>query len=842
MKKCYPYLVLKYVLLLIVLLNGDPLKSQTFCERLCEGDFEIGYVTPCPPHQTTITCWKTPAANGYNLMEIWGTGCDGVTAYDGNNFTEVNADVVSYIYQNFVGTAGSAAVLSFAHRGRYGTDVVNVSVGPPAGPFTSLGDFSAGNTGWTYNELNITLPANSSSQYRLKFTAVSSSNGNLTQGNFLDAVSLKTPAPIVQATTVNPTCSYTQDGSIALTVTTGTAPFSYYLQPGGSGAYHDHLGPGTYAVMVTDAGGCPAISTVVLLPGPGSITNISAGICEGESYAFNGTNYTTAGSYQASYPVSAVCDSIVNLQLSVYQPYLDTQEVLACGAFYTYNGVEYSGTQTVVYQTVHGCDSAIVLVPYADYAFDLPVASDSVICPGESVQFTLDITTPIHDNVSFLWTPASRLNDPTIPNPVAVINETTTFSVTITTACNQFYTEITIEVADPGDVFTDGDTSVCRGHSVQLSATGGISYVWSPATGLNDPASGNPIATPVVPTMYYVDVTMPAGCVFRDSVMVDVFFILPSPAMPDTLAICFGTSATVHVSGADTYAWASLPGISPLTGETVTISPAADATYYCDFTNSCGTVRDSLFADVIVPDIGAGSDTSICPGGEAVLFAFGGVAYAWSPAGTVTPHSGAEVVASPSESTVYRVIGKDQSGCKDTAFVSVTVFPHAFIQACPDVYTSPGEEIQLSAVSTTPGPFVWSPSEYLSCVVCEAPTALPEREFTYTVSYTDTNGCSASDEVSIYYDAFLYIPNTFTPDGNTVNDAFKASGVNVSEFELFIYDRWGEQVCRLASFDDGWDGTFGGKICPDGTYAWEATYIDLRNNVKVVNGHITLLR
>ena len=200
------------------------------------------------------------------------------------------------------------------------------------------------------------------------------------------------------------------------------------------------------------------------------------------------------------------------------------------------------------------------------------------------------------------------------------------------------------------------------------------------------------------------------------------------------------------------------------------------------------------------------------------------------------------VAASPIQPTTYYVIGTDANGCVDTDSVFVDLYPLAFIQTNPDVYSFIGDQIQLSATSTTSGIYIWSPSEHLTCVACPNPIANPDENYIYVVSYTDENGCSASDTVRIYYDPILYVPNTFTPNGDEHNQLFAVKGGNFDGLELNIYNRWGELIHTITSIDETWDGTYKGQMCQDGTYTWKATLIDLQGEEHLFTGHINLIR
>jgi gliding motility-associated-like protein len=106
----------------------------------------------------------------------------------------------------------------------------------------------------------------------------------------------------------------------------------------------------------------------------------------------------------------------------------------------------------------------------------------------------------------------------------------------------------------------------------------------------------------------------------------------------------------------------------------------------------------------------------------------------------------------------------------------------------------------------------------------------------------DPNGCIAKDYVNISYRPAIYVPNTFIPDGNNLNEVFKIYGGNIKEMECFIFNRWGELIHTLNSINDFWDGTYKGEICQDGTYTWKLNYKDFQFRKYELTGHVNLLR
>jgi gliding motility-associated-like protein len=495
-------------------------------------------------------------------------------------------------------------------------------------------------------------------------------------------------------------------------------------------------------------------------------------------------------------------------------------------------------TVTLVVSDSNQCytpDSVEFVVEIGDFGGGIQPISNP-ICPGGSIQLEA------FGGVNYLWSPAQFLDDPTIATPTATLNQTEDFMVIISDSCGIDTAYITVPVFQ-GTSSISNDTTICVGNSVNLFVTGGVSYEWTPANYLDDPFSGTPVCTPLSDIEYYVEVITADGCVLNDTVVVNVEFDPPIPVMPDLIEVCENSSVDIVVSGADSYFWYPDLNITATNTNAVTITPTSDITYYCDFSNACASVTDSVVIDVVLATIVAGTDTIICPGETATLWAQGGISYLWSPSNSLSHTITSQVYATPTGPTMYYVTGTDVNGCTDTDSVFVDHYPIPFIQTNPDVYAYLGEPVQLSATSTTIGPYEWYPTEFLSCVNCANPVATPDQNYTYFVMYTDGNGCSAIDSVTIHYDPIIYVPNTFTPGSeDEVNNLFKAEGGNIRSFEMLIFNRWGELIHTLNEISESWDGTYEGNDCQDGTYIWKATIVDLEGEESILTGHLNLLR
>lgn len=120
---------------------------------------------------------------------------------------------------------------------------------------------------------------------------------------------------------------------------------------------------------------------------------------------------------------------------------------------------------------------------------------------------------------------------------------------------------------------------------------------------------------------------------------------------------------------------------------------------------------------------------------------------------------------------------------------------------------------------------------------------------TYDIRLVTTSELGCTDtmdyELIVFPEVLIYAPNTFTPDGDEFNQHWRVymEGIDPYDFELLIYNRWGELLWESHDIEVGWDGTYGGEIVPTGTYTWIIRASDLLNDGKYTyNGHINLLR
>lgn len=297
--------------------------------------------------------------------------------------------------------------------------------------------------------------------------------------------------------------------------------------------------------------------------------------------------------------------------------------------------------------------------------------ADTLICEGAAVQ--LNATGAL----SYAWMPAGSLSNAGIPNPVATPNTNTQYIVTGINGFGCTATDtVNIAVTSKPVITITSDTAICNNSSLQLLASGGNSYQWSPGGSLSDTNVPNPVATPVVNTTYYVQVTNAANCTNTDSVRVNIrpaaqFSISPAAAL------CNGNSVQLNATGGSIYTWQPAGSLSNPTVANPLASPVTTTQYTVTITEPVCNESATLSTVITVnslPVISAGKSNDIdCSRDNAQLTATGGSSYTWSPANTLSNATGATTVARPTVNTYYIVTGTDNNGCSNSDSVLVKV-------------------------------------------------------------------------------------------------------------------------------------------------------------------------
>jgi gliding motility-associated-like protein len=207
---------------------------------------------------------------------------------------------------------------------------------------------------------------------------------------------------------------------------------------------------------------------------------------------------------------------------------------------------------TVSLTTVPGCTSTdTVRIKVVNFV-TLEAGRDTTICLTDGVQFN-----PFSDGLTYAWTPAETLNDPTAKQPVATPDVAlTVYNVTAHIGKCSASDNIRVRTVPYPDVRVINDSSICYGERIQLFAEGGVFYRWSPAFSVSNYNVPDPFVSPPVTTTYTVGVTDTIGCPkpsFKD-VVITVIPPVPAFAGNDT-AVVVGQPLQLQATGAEIYKW-----------------------------------------------------------------------------------------------------------------------------------------------------------------------------------------------------------------------------------------------------------------------------------------------
>lgn len=402
---------------------------------------------------------------------------------------------------------------------------------------------------------------------------------------------------------------------------------------------------------------------------------------------------------------------------------------------------------------VNGCVSDTLSSDYNTFEIpDADAGPDVTYCIGDSVQLG-GAPTGTPGALVMWYSPSGSIADTLLANPwiTATASETVIVLTELDICVGIDTVQVTVSetIADAGS-----DVSICEGEDVQLNASGGVSYSWSPANGLSDAGVNDPVASPTTTTTYTVTVTNADQCVGLASVTVEVNTVA-NAGLDAAVSTC-GSGTLFNLT--DSLGGAPENGGQWFTGTFVAhggqFDPATDAagTYYyvAGGSTACPDTA-SLQVAVTNPDITITGDDIICFGDSTTLTATGGVSFSWAPTAGVADPNSSSTQFHPDASTDYTVTVTDAAGCVGDESVSITVNQLPNANAGDDQAFCAGDDVTIGGSPTGPAgsSYAWSPANGLSSGTAANPTASPSSTTLYTVEVTDANGCVSSDTVNV---------------------------------------------------------------------------------------------
>lgn len=407
-----------------------------------------------------------------------------------------------------------------------------------------------------------------------------------------------------------------------------------------------------------------------------------------------------------------------------------------------------AGTTTYTLTVSNGtCDStSSVLVTVNPQ----PVANagpNKSICAGDSTT----IGTPTVAGTTYSWLPTTGLSSSTVAQPNASPAATTNYTLTVSNGCGNATNTVTITVNPQPVANTGPNKSICAGDSTTIgtAAVAGVTYNWSPATGLSSSTVAQPNASPAISTTYTLTASNGA-CDSTGTVTVTVNQQPVANAGPNK-SICAGDSTligTPAVAGM-TYSWLPVIGLSSNTEAQPNASPAATITYTLTVTNGgCDSTNTVTVTVNPKPIANAGPDQSMCLKDSTTIGTPGiaGTTYSWVPSAGLSSITAAQPEASPAATTSYTLTASN-GDCSTTDTVVVTVLPEPANAGGP-VSICKGDSVTIGTAAVAGTIYNWMPSAGLSSTTVAQPKASPAVTRTYTL--VASNGtCSNRDSVTV---------------------------------------------------------------------------------------------
>lgn len=435
-------------------------------------------------------------------------------------------------------------------------------------------------------------------------------------------------------------------------------------------------------------------------------------------------------------------------------------------------------------------------------------------------------------------------------SPAAISTATAgTANYTFTPTGNPCAAPVTITIsvgAAPTPAFTQ-IPAFCAGETAPVlpaSSTNSISGTWSPAT-VSNTSSGTYTFTP------------DAGqCATTATMSITV----NNPVTPNLTAVgpfCTN-SLPVNLSADIPGGTWSGPGITPATGAFDPVNAGAGThtvtyvhTQGCGGTNSMDIVVNPLPNSDFTADLLSGcspltvhfaSDPAVTAsswefGDNSTSNTVGTVEHTFQTAGTYSV-------------TLTNTLNGCSSSTAKTNYIVVSPVPDASFSVNPQVLSENETMTQFENLSTGADTYSWIFGDGASSSLENPSHEFPKTPGNYQVvlTVTSANGCTddATRIITVRENKIIYVPNTFTPDGDEFNNVFApviTAGYDTQNYSFTIFNRWGETVFESHDVNKGWDGTYMGKLVQAGIYTWTIRIKSLNDDrYEVFNGHLNMMR
>lgn len=320
----------------------------------------------------------------------------------------------------------------------------------------------------------------------------------------------------------------------------------------------------------------------------------------------------------------------------------------------------------------------------------------------------------------------------------------------------------------------------------------------------------------------------------------------PNPKASFSGTLCVGSDIQLQVNGnpSDTFKWTGPNAFSSnLQNPSINkVSANVNGLYTVEVKNAAGCAKTTQINIQVLPQVNAKiniASSDVCAGSSIQLSASGGTSYRWLPVEGLSDPNIANPIATPLQNTNYTVTVSN-GNCAATASVQLNVLKLALADAGEDKKLLFGQSVALNGKATGDNvTYSWSPTTFLDDPTKLHPIASPPKDITYTL--TVKSGCNvAVDEVFVKVYPKIEIPNTFTPNGDGVNDKWNIPAAEAfADPQLKVFNRDGQLIYESKGPFKPWDGKFKSKDLPTATYYYT---LYLNEDFKPFTGWVFLTR
>lgn len=674
--------------------------------------------------------------------------------------------------------------------------------------------------------------------------------GNLTQGSYsvtvtdLNGCTSTASVLITEPSQVTSTISGTDilcfggtTGDATVNASGGAGGYTYSWTPSSQvSATATGLSAQTYSCTITDANGCSTTASITLTEPP-LLTVASAGFnvtcfgaCNGQLVAIPGGGSPTYTFNWSSGCSNAACNNV-------------------CAGIYTVTVTDLNGCSAT--------DTALVTEPAAIATSTSSVDAHCGQSDGSASANANGGTGTL--NYQWVGGPANANYNNIPANTYSVIvTDANGCADTATAVVNNLNGVVaTLNTSADLTCFQSGD------GAIDIDANGGTpgyTYNWTPAVSSTD------VANNIAAGSYVVIVSDAAGCTSTVSVTLTEPPVLTVTVTATPPSVCAGTPVQLDALAAGgtpayTYSWSPLS----VTGNPQVFTPSATGTHTVDVTDAHGCTATSTVlvtvnaipASVLAADITSGcvpvcvnfSDLSTVTAPSTIT------SWSWDfgDQSTSTQQNPSHCYNTPGIYSVTLTVTSN-NGCSQSIvmnnYINVFAMPVANFGMGPQPTTILNPFVQFTDSSINAVSWSWSFGDGLGTSTLQDPV----YEYTTPDCYeavlevTSADGCTDIDTnlVCIDPDVIIYVPNAFTPTGDGLNEVFipVMQGIDPDNYELWVFDRWGNLIFYTDDVNEGWNGCVLGSstLCQIDTYVWKIKCRDILDKRHDLIGHVNLIR